>query len=229
MFLHIQNVLTAEEIAFFQQHLGPDAPWVDGARSAGGQAQHQKNNLQLSQASELSAQLQAKVKAAVHRSALFFSAALPRRIFNPLFNNYGDSANYYGNHVDSAVMHSKADGCWVRSDLSCTLFLTAPEDYDGGELVIAQALGEKRIKLPAGDLILYPSSTVHQVSPVTRWHRICSFFWVESMVRGLEQRQLLFDMDMALLKLRQSVGETDPAVIALSGTYHNLLRMWADV
>ena len=107
--------------------------------------------------------------------------------------------------------------------------LTAPEDYDGGELVIAQALGEKRIKLPAGDLILYPSSTVHQVSPVTRGHRICSFFWVESMVRGLEQRQLLFDMDMALLKLRQSVGETDPAVIALSGTYHNLLRMWADV
>ena len=115
MFLHIQNVLTAEEIAFFQQHLGPDAPWVDGARSAGGQAQHQKNNLQLSQATELAAQLQAKVKAAVHRSALFFSAALPRRIFNPLFNNYGDSANYYGNHVDSAVMHSKADGCWVRS------------------------------------------------------------------------------------------------------------------
>ena len=220
MFLHIQNVLTAEEIAFFQQSLGSDAPWVDGARSAGGQAQHQKNNLQLSQASELSAQLQAKVKAAVHRSALFFSAALPRRIFNPLFNNYGDSANYYGNHVDSAVMHSKADGCWVRSDLSCTLFLTAPEDYDGGELVIAQAMGEKRIKLPAGDLILYPSSTVHH---------ICSFFWVESMVRGLEQRQLLFDMDMALLKLRQSVGETDPAVIALSGTYHNLLRMWADV
>ena len=229
MFLHIQNVLTAEEIAFFQQHLGPDAPWVDGARSAGGQAQHQKNNLQLSQASELSAQLQAKVKAAVHRSALFFSAALPRRIFNPLFNNYGDSANYYGNHVDSAVMHSKADGCWVRSDLSCTLFLTAPEDYDGGELVIAQALGEKRIKLPAGDMILYPSSTVHQVSPVTRGHRISSFFWVESMVRGLEQRQLLFDMDMSLLKLRQAHGEKEPSVIALSGTYHNLLRMWADV
>ena len=229
MFLHIQNVLTAEEIAFFQQHLGPDAPWVDGARSAGGQAQHQKNNLQLSQASELSAQLQAKVKAAVHRSALFFSAALPRRIFNPLFNNYGDSANYYGNHVDSAVMHSKADNCWVRSDLSCTLFLTPPEDYDGGELVITETLGEKRIKLPAGDMILYPSSTVHQVSPVTRGHRISSFFWVESMVRGLEQRQLLFDMDMSLLRLRQAHGEKEPSVIALSGTYHNLLRMWADV
>ena len=126
-------------------------------------------------------------------------------------------------------MHSKADNCWVRSDLSCTLFLTPPEDYDGGELVITETLGEKRIKLPAGDMILYPSSTVHQVSPVTRGHRISSFFWVESMVRGLEQRQLLFDMDMSLLRLRQAHGEKEPSVIALSGTYHNLLRMWADV
>ncbi|MBP3982601.1 MULTISPECIES: Fe2+-dependent dioxygenase [unclassified Acidovorax] len=229
MFLHIQNVLTPEEIAFFRQSLGADAPWVDGERSAGGQALYQKNNLQLSQGSALSAQLQARVKEALHRNALFFSAALPRRIFNPLFNNYGDGANFYGNHVDSAVMHSKADNCWVRSDLSCTLFLTPPEDYDGGELVITEALGEKRIKLPAGDMVLYPSSTVHQVSPVTRGHRISSFFWVESMVRGLEQRQLLFDMDMSLLKLRQAHGEKEPSVIALSGTYHNLLRMWADV
>jgi len=117
----------------------------------------------------------------------------------------------------------------VRSDLSCTLFLTPPEDYEGGELVIAEALGEKRIKLPAGDMILYPSSTVHQVAPVTRGHRVSSFFWVESMVRGLEQRQLLFDMDMALLKLRQTCCDPDPSAIALSGTYHNLLRMWADV
>ncbi|RYF64794.1 MAG: Fe2+-dependent dioxygenase, partial [Comamonadaceae bacterium] len=145
------------------------------------------------------------------------------------FNRYGDGANFYGRHVDSAVMHSKADNAWVRSDLSCTLFLTPPDEYDGGELVATEAWGDKRIKLPAGDMILYPSSTVHQVSPVTRGHRISSFFWVESMVRGLEQRQLLFDMDMALLRLRQSVGETDPSVIALSGTYHNLLRMWADV
>ena len=230
MFLHIPQVLTADEVALFRQQLwAPDAPWVDGARSAGGQAVHQKNNLQLAQDSELSAQLQGLVKAALARNALFFSAALPRRIYNPLFNRYGDGANYYGNHVDSAVMHSKADNCWVRSDLSCTLFLTPPDEYDGGELVATEAWGEKRVKLPAGDLILYPSSTVHQVSPVTRGQRISSFFWVESMVRGLEQRQLLFDMDMALLRLRQSVGEKDPSVIALSGTYHNLLRMWADV
>jgi len=230
MFLHIKEVLTAEEVAFFRQKLwAADTPWVDGARSAGGQAVHQKNNLQLAQGSALSAELQGIVKTALNRSALFFSAALPRRIYNPLFNNYGDGANFYGAHVDSAVMHSKADNGWVRSDLSCTLFLTPPEDYDGGELVITEALGEKRIKLPAGDMILYPSSTVHQVAPVTHGHRISSFFWVESMVRGLEQRQLLFDMDMSLLKLRQAHGEKEPSVIALSGTYHNLLRMWADV
>ncbi len=230
MFLHIPNVLSPDEVAFFQQALGAkETPWVDGARSAGGQAVHQKNNLQLAQSSELSAQLQGLVKAALHRNALFFSAALPRRIFNPLFNNYGDGANFYGNHVDSAVMHSKVDSCWVRSDLSCTLFLTPPQDYDGGELLISEGLDEKRIKLPAGDLVLYPSSTVHQVTPVTRGHRISSFFWIESMVRGLEQRQLLFNMDMALLRLRQTVGETDASVITLSGTYHNLLRMWADV
>lgn len=230
MFLHIPHVLTAEEVAFFRQQLwAPDAPWVDGARSAGGQAVHQKNNLQLAQGSELSAQLQGLVKAALARNALFFSAALPRRIYNPLFNRYGDGANFYGKHVDSAVMHSTADNAWVRSDLSCTLFLTPPDEYEGGELVATEAWGEKRIKLPAGDMVLYPSSTVHQVSPVTRGQRISSFFWVESMVRGLEQRQLLFDMDMSLLRLRQSVGETEPSVIALSGTYHNLLRMWADV
>ncbi len=230
MFLHIKEVLTAEEVALFRQQLwAANAPWIDGARSAGGQAVHQKNNRQLAQGSELSAQLQGMVKAALNRNALFFSAALPRRIYNPLFNQYGDDSNFYGNHVDSAVMHSKADNCWVRSDLSCTLFLTPPEDYDGGELVICDAMGEKRIKLPAGDLILYPSSTVHQVSPVTRGHRISSFFWVESMVRGLEQRQLLFDMDMSLLRLRQAHGEKEASVIALSGTYHNLLRMWADV
>lgn len=230
MFLHIKNVLSADEIALLRQKLwAPETPWVDGSRSAGSQAVHQKNNRQLSQGSELSGQLQGLVKAALARNALFFSAALPRRIYNPLFNNYGDSANFYGEHVDSAVMHSTADNCWVRSDLSCTLFLTPPHEYEGGELVATEAWGEKRIKLPAGDMVIYPSSTVHQVAPVTRGQRISCFFWVESMVRSLEQRQLLFDMDMALLRLRQSAGETDPCVIALSGTYHNLLRMWADV
>ena len=228
MFLHIPNVLTAEEITFFRQQLwAPDTPWVDGARSAGGQAVHQKNNRQLAQDSELSAQLQGLVKAALHRNALFFSAALPRRIYNPLFNKYGDGSNFYGNHVDSAVMHSKADGCWVRSDLSCTLFRTPPEDYDGGELLIAEGMGDKRIKLPAGDMVLYPSTSVHRVEPVTRGHRVASFFWVQSLVRSDEQRRLLFDLDMNLMRLRDAHGESGP-MVGLTGTYHNLLRLWAD-
>ena len=187
-----------------------------------------KQNQQLDDGSEAAVQLGNHVLRRLANMPTFISAALPKKIYPPKFNRYADGGTY-GAHVDSAVMHSKADNCWVRSDLSCTLFLTPPEDYDGGELVITETLGEKRIKLPAGDMILYPSSTVHQVSPVTRGHRISSFFWVESMVRGLEQRQLLFDMDMSLLRLRQAHGEKEPSVIALSGTYHNLLRMWADV
>ena len=169
------------------------------------------------------------VLAAVQRDPLFFSAALPRRIFNPLFNRYSGGSNFYGEHVDSAVLHSKANQQWVRSDISCTLFLSDPQDYDGGELVIRESFGDKRIKLPAGDLILYPGSTVHQVSPVTRGARMASFFWVESMVRSTEQRQMLFDMDMQLLRLRKDIGEQHPAIIGLTGTYHNLLRLWADV
>jgi PKHD-type hydroxylase len=126
------------------------------------------------------------------------------------------------------VLHSQATGQWVRSDISCTLFLSAPDEYEGGELLIQQAQGERRIKLPAGDLILYPGSTVHQVTPVTRGVRLASFFWVQSMVRSTTQRELLYDMDMHLLALRQSLGENDPSVIGLTGTYHNLLRLWAD-
>jgi PKHD-type hydroxylase len=229
MFLHLKNILTPEELAQCRDMLAPTAPWVDGSSSAGGQAVHQKNNEQLSQASEASQQLRALVTAALQRDALFFSAALPRRIFNPLFNRYGGDSNHYGNHVDSAVLYSGSDKQWVRGDLSCTLFLTDPEDYDGGDLVITDAAGERRIKLPAGDMVLYPSSTVHQVEPVTRGHRVSCIFWVESMIRSLEQRQLLFDMDMSLLRLRQALGETHSSAIALSGTYHNLLRMWADV
>ena len=131
--------------------------------------------------------------------------------------------------MDGAVLHSKTPDQWVRSDISCTLFLAAPDEYDGGELLIQDADSERRVKLPAGDLVLYPSSTVHQVAPVTRGARIASFFWVQSMVRSTEQRQLLFNMDMNLLKLRSTVGEASSAVVGLTGTYHNLLRMWADV
>ena len=228
MFLHLKNILTPDEVQTARALMGTGAPWVDGRSSAGGQALAQKRNEQLAQDSAQSQQLRALVLAALQRDALFFSAALPKKIFNPLFNRYSGDSNYYGAHVDGAVLRSKAPDQWVRSDISCTLFLAEPDEYDGGELCIQDSYSERQVKLPAGDMVLYPSSTVHQVAPVTRGARIASFFWIESMVRSTEQRLLLWNMDMDLLKLRSRVGENDPAVVGLTGTYHNLLRMWAD-
>jgi len=159
---------------------------------------------------------------------MFFSAALPKRIYPPMFNRYGGLHNTYGNHVDNAIRYSVQAGQRVRADVSCTLFLANPKDYEGGDLVIEDTFGEQRVKLPAGDLVLYPGTSVHRVEPVTRGHRLASFFWVESMVRSDEQRRLLFDLDMNLMRLREQHGENGPA-IGLTGSYHNLLRMWADV
>ena len=229
MFLHLKNILTPEEVRSARSLLGHDAPWVDGRTSAGDQAVAAKRNEQLAQDSTQAQQLRALVLAALHRDALFFSAALPHKIFNPLFNRYSGGSNFYGNHVDGAVLRSRHPDQWVRSDISCTLFLADPADYDGGELLIKEPQGERAVKLPAGDMVLYPSSTVHQVAPVTRGARIASFFWVQSMVRSTEQRQLLFDMDMDLLRLRSTIGDHADPVVGLTGTYHNLLRMWADV
>ena len=227
MLIHLKNLLSADEVAHARRLLlADDAPWVDGARRAGGQAVQRKSNRQLAQDSPSAATLRELVLAALRRDPVFFSAALPRKIFNPLFNRYEGDANHYGQHVDGAVLHSRASGEWVRSDVSCTVFLADPEDYDGGELVVHDTFGQQAVKLPAGDAVLYPGTSVHEVRPVTRGARIASFLWVESMVRGQEQRRLLFEMDMALLALRQRHGETDEA-IRLTGTYHNLLRMWA--
>ncbi len=226
MLIHLRNVLTAEELRQARSLLD-GADWLDGRSTAGAQAVHYKNNEQLPQGSEAARALQALVLRALDRHALFFSAALPKKIFNPLFNRYGGEANCYGKHVDNAVMHSRSNGQRVRSDVSCTVFLAEPEEYDGGELVIDDTYGSREIKLPAGDAVLYPSTSVHGVAPVTRGHRLASFFWVESMVRSDEQRRLLFDLDMTLMRLREREGETEEAV-ALTGTYHNLLRMWAD-
>lgn len=227
MLIHLKNLLSADEVAHARRLLlADDAPWVDGARSAGGQAVQRKSNRQLAQDSPSAATLRELVLAALRRDPVFFSAALPRRIFNPLFNRYEGAANHYGQHVDGAVLHSQTSGEWVRSDLSCTVFLAEPDEYDGGELVVHDTFGQQAVKLPAGDAVLYPGTSVHEVRPVTRGARIASFLWIESMVRGQEQRRLLFEMDMALLALRQRHGETDEA-IRLTGTYHNLLRMWA--
>ena len=168
--------------------------------------------------------------AALNRHDVFFSAALPKRVFPPLFNRYAGSANAFGNHVDNAVRFVPGGQAErVRTDISCTLFLSEPDEYDGGELVVEDTFGAQRIKLGAGDMVLYPGTSVHRVEPVTRGARIASFFWVESMVRSDEQRRLLYDMDTHLMRLRGSIGEADPAVVGLTGTYHNLLRLWADV
>lgn len=226
MLLHLKNILTAPEIDTARLLLGPQAAWIDGRSSAGVQALGQKNNQQLAQDSEAAQSLRGLVLAAVNRDPLFFSATLPRKVFNPLFNRYSGDSNAYGAHVDGAVLHSKATQQWVRSDISCTLFLSEPDSYDGGELIVQDTFGEQRIKLPAGDMVIYPGSSVHRVEPVTRGERIASFFWVESMVRSDEHRRLLFDLDMNLLSLRKRHGETSEAT-ALTGTYHNLLRLWA--
>ena len=226
MLIHLKNVLTPDEIREARALLGDDAPWVDGRTSAGGQAVAQKANRQLAQESAQAAKLQALVLAAVRRDPVFFSAALPRRIFNPLFNRYDPEAPRYGPHVDGAVLHSRATQEWVRTDISCTIFLADPAEYDGGDLTVQDTFGSRRVKLPAGDAVLYPGTSVHEVTPVTRGARLASFFWIESMVRSDERRRLLFDLDMNLLKLRERHGETAEAT-ALTGIDHNLLRQWA--
>ncbi len=227
MLLHLKNILSNDELKTARSLLGDQAAWIDGRHSAGAQAQTQKNNEQLAQDSEAARALQALVLGAIQRDPLFFSAALPRKTFNPLFNRYSGASNAYGAHVDGAVLHSKASQQWVRTDISCTLFLSDPASYDGGELVVKDTFGDQRIKLPAGDMVIYPGTSVHRVEPVTRGARVASFFWVESMVRSDEHRRLLFDLDMNLLALRKQHGET-PETTALTGTYHNLLRLWAN-
>lgn len=229
MLLHLKNLLGPEELARARALLGDAAPWTDGASTAGGQAVAHKRNAQLAQDSAQAAELQRLVLAALRRDPLFFSAALPRKIFNPLFNRYSGDMNHYGPHVDGAVLHSRASQEWVRTDLSCTLFLADPDEYDGGELRVHDShggLGSHAVKLAAGDALLYPGTSVHEVTPVTRGARLASFFWIESMVRSDEQRRTLFELDMNLLRLRQRHGES-AETIALSGVYHNLLRQWA--
>ena len=229
MLLHVREVLSAGELREARAILAR-APWGDGRVTAGVQSAQAKNNEQLPQDAPETKALQRIVLGALNRHALFFSAALPRRVFPPLFNRYGGAANAFGDHVDNAVRFVPGgQGERVRTDVSCTLFLAGPDEYDGGELTIADTYGAQRIKLPAGDMVLYPGTSVHRVEPVTRGQRLASFFWIESMVRSDEARRLLHEMDSHLMRLRVSVGESDPAVIGLTGTYHNLLRMWADV
>ena len=226
MLLTLPDILNATEVAEARAALAT-APWADDRPGAGRQPVQVKNNEQLPLDCTVSRQLGAQVLAALQQHPLVLSAALPRRIFPPRFNRYRGTTNHYGNHVDGAVRLLPGSGQPLRTDLSCTLFLSDPASYDGGELVMQEPGGEQRIKLPAGHLVLYPGTTVHQVTPVTRGERLACFFWIESLVRGSDQRRLLYEMDMALMALRQRDGES-PEAVALTGCYHNLLRLWAE-
>jgi PKHD-type hydroxylase len=224
MLLHIPNVLTPEEAAEFRRRLD-GADWTDGRETVGAQGAKVKRNEQVPDTSPLKAELSAAVLAALKRSPLFFAAALPRKILPPRFNRYA-GGGAYGFHVDGAVM-KLATGEHLRSDLSCTLFLNDPADYDGGRLIISDTYGEHAVALPAGDAILYPSSSLHRVEPVTRGARLASFFWIQSMVRDNDLRRMLFEMDTAIQKLTLD-GADDNAVLQLTCVYHNLLRRWSE-
>ncbi|WP_439518610.1 Fe2+-dependent dioxygenase [Hydrogenophaga sp.] len=225
MLLTLPDILNTEELHQARQALD-DAPWTDGRESAGTQAREVKNNQQLPHDSEAAQAIRALVLRGLDRSPRFFSAVLPLKVFTPRVNRYRGDSNAYGNHIDNAVRVLQG-GQRVRTDVSCTVFLNDPADYDGGELVVTDTYGEHRIKLPAGHAVIYPGTSLHQVSPVTRGERLACFFWVQSLVRSDEHRRLLFDLDMNLLALRQRHGET-PETTALTGTYHNLLRLWSD-
>lgn len=227
MILHIPNVLDAATLARCRQLLA-EADWADGRITAGTQAAVAKNNKQLPEDSPQAQALRGIVLEALSRNALFFTAALPRRIYPPLFNNYSGTTNSFGNHVDNAIRTHPASAQHVRTDMSFTLFLAGPEEYDGGELIMEDGFGGRAVKLPAGDLVLYPSYVVHRVEPVTRGARLACFSWLESMVRDPQQRDLLYELDMSILALRQEQGETETA-IRLTSCYHNLMRMWATV
>lgn len=225
--LHITDVLDAATLSRCDALLR-QADWADGRVTAGTQSATVKNNLQLPEASPVAQQLRAIVLEALSKNAQFISAALPKRIYPPLFNRYGDQANAFGNHVDNAIRTHPSSAQHVRTDLSFTLFLNNPGDYEGGELIIEDGMGGRAVKLPAGDLILYQSYNVHRVEPVTRGARLACFTWLESMVREPQQRELLYELDMSIVALRGEQGDTDTAV-RLTSCYHNLMRMWATV
>jgi len=226
MLIEIPNVLNKVQVAECRQ-LMDSAEWVDGNVTSGYQSAQVKNNMQLPEGSPVARQIGDLIQDVLGASPLFISAALPLKVFPPLFNRYvGGQA--FGTHVDNAIRHLRGTNFRLRSDLSATLFLSEPDEYDGGELTIEDTFGEQKVKLAAGSMVLYPSSSLHHVTPVTRGSRVSSFFWMQSMVRDDGQRTLLFQLDTAIQKLTVDRGAKDLEVISLTGVYHNLLRRWAD-
>ena len=228
MLVAVPAVLSADQLAEVRR-LVESGNWEDGRVTAGQQSELAKRNLQLPASSPEAGAAGEIILSALSSNGLFMSAALPHRVFPPLFNRYDASAGHgFDNHVDNAIRYLPDRSGRIRTDLSATLFLSDPDDYDGGELIVEDTYGAHSVKLPAGDLILYPSTSLHRVEPVSRGSRIASFFWVQSMVRDDGQRTLLLDMDAAIRTLAGKVGDNDPSVVSLTGTYHNLLRRWAD-
>ena len=226
MLIHVPDVLTAEQVSHVRRLLD-SAPWVDGRVTAGAQSSRAKQNLQLPEDSPLAGELGELILAALQRSPLFMSAALPLKVYPPMFNRYS-GGHSFGSHVDNAIRQVPGTPHRVRTDLSATLFLIAPEEYDGGDLVVEDTYGAHSVKLPAGHMVLYPSTSLHHVTPVTRGARVASFFWIQSLVKDDGRRTLLFDMDSAIQRLVRDVPD-HPSAVQLTGVYHNLLRQWSEL
>lgn len=226
MLLQIPDVLTPDEVAAAKRRLDA-ASWIDGRVTAGHQSARAKDNLQLAEDSPLARELGDEILGALQRSPLFIAAALPARVFPPLFNRY-QGGQSFGNHIDNAIRHVSGTPVRIRTDLSATLFFSGPDEYEGGELVIEDTYGVHAVKLPAGHLVLYPSTSLHHVRPVTRGARVASFFWIQSMVRDDGERTLLFDLDSAIQQLTHERAD-HPLAVPLTGVYHNLMRRWAEV
>jgi PKHD-type hydroxylase len=231
MLITIEKLLSAEQVTMARQKLAT-SEWIDGRLTAGYQAQQVKRNAQLPETSDVAKEIGEMILTALARSARFMSFALPLRVFPPMFNSYAGGQTF-GTHVDTAIRPLASTGQRIRTDLSATLFLTAPEDYDGGELIIEDNYGDKSIKLPAGDIVIYPATSLHRVEPVTRGNRISSFFWIQSMVRQDAHRSLLFALDESIQQLAHSNAALQPEIkstsVQLTGVYHNLLRQWSEL
>jgi len=226
MLIQVKELLS-QDLVERCRNLLASASWTDGKQTAGTQAAQAKNNQQIAEDAPMLDELRSIIVRQIHRNGLFFTASLPKKVFPPLFNRYSGDTNSFGNHVDNAIRTYAKNGECIRTDISCTVFLSDPNEYEGGELIIEDAYGANSVKLAAGDAILYPSTSLHRVEPVTKGARIASFFWIESMVRSNDARRILFDMDMAILSMRQTHGDSEQAVV-LTSCYHNLLRLFAD-
>lgn len=226
MLLAIPNVLDRAEVAAARAAL-LGASWVDGNVTSGPQSALAKRNRQIPEDSPVAVEIGGRILDALGRTPLFIAAALPLKVFPPLFNRYGEGDGF-ATHIDNAIRLKRASDFRIRSDLSATLFLSEPDDYDGGELLIEGSFGVQSVKLPAGHLVLYPASSLHRVTPVTRGERLASFFWIQSMVRDDNARQMLFELDQSVQTLAIERGQGDAEIIRLTGIYHNLLRRWAD-